>query len=80
MDDKKFAAIIRMLIPKVLEEFMSKSSYSYEAAAEAMYKSKFYKTLEDKETGLWHLSPLTLCEFLIEEVKTGKITWTEEQS
>ena len=74
------AFLIFMLVPKVVEEFMAKRSCSYEAATEAMYNSKFYKALEDKKTDLWHLSPLALCEFLIEEIETEKITWTEEQS
>lgn len=47
-------------------------------ATKSFYGSRVYTMLEDEETKLWHLSPLTLYNMYDEEQKTGTITFPEE--
>ena len=48
------------------------------AASEKLYNSVLYEKLEQEETKLWHLSPLTLYNMFDEEQNTGFITYPEE--
>jgi hypothetical protein len=75
----KFAGILKMIVPKIVERYMEERDVSCGVAIERLYNSKLYEALEDRETSLWRLSPLLLCDLLIEELETGKITWPEEQ-
>lgn len=43
----------------------------------AFYESKVYSLLEEEETKLWQLSPLTLFNMYDEEKGTGNITFPE---
>ena len=47
-------------------------------ATELLYNSSLYAMLENEESKLWHLSPLTLYELLEEELETGHINYPEE--
>ena len=71
--------MLQLIVPKIVERYMEVQSVSWDIALEHLYKSTLYKALEDPDTALWHLSPLLLCDLLIEEVSTGNITWPEEQ-
>lgn len=46
-------------------------------AARLFYESRVYSLLEQEDTKLWHLSPLTLFNMYDEERKTGNITFPE---
>lgn len=78
MDKKKFEAILTLLVPKVVHLIVENSSVDEVAATKAFYDSKVYSVLEDEETKLWHLSPLTLYNMFEEEQKTGAVTFPEE--
>jgi len=73
------SASIKTIVPDIVEQYMSKCSVTWEVALEQLYKSAMYKKLESSESELYDLSPLLLCDLLIEECKTGVITWPEEQ-
>ena len=72
-------ATIALITPGIIQHLMDSRNIEEEAAGELLYNSKLYSKLEDEETKLWHLSPLTLYDLLEEEISTGKITWPEEQ-
>ena len=79
MAPNEFAGVLKLIVPKILDQYMKVQGVSWEIAIERLYNSTMYSALEDPETSLWHLSPLLLCDLLAEEVETGDITWPEEQ-
>jgi len=74
-----FTGTMKMIVPEIVERYIKKCTVSWEIALERLYNSTLYKRLEEPETALYKLSPLLLCDLLIEEYETGKITWPEEQ-
>ena len=80
MTSSEFAGNMQIIVPRIIERYMESQAVVWETAIEHLYGSILYQTLEDADTSLWHLSPLLLCELLIEEMKTGNITWPKEQS
>ena len=77
MDNKKFEAILNLVIPQLVHIIVEKHGYSEVDAIRALYESNLYETLEQEDTKLWQLSPLTLFNMFDEEKKTGKITYPE---
>ena len=77
MDNKKFEAILSLVIPQLVHIIVEKHGYSEVDAIRALYESNLYETLEQEDTKLWQLSPLTLFNMFDEEKKTGKITYPE---
>jgi hypothetical protein len=71
----QFKATLELLVPLIIKEIIKQKSISQEEAFVLLYSSKLYNLMEDEETKLWHLSPLTLLQ---EELETGKITFPEE--
>jgi len=69
-----------IITPAVVRHLIEKRGIDEKAAIKLLYNSKLYSVLEEKATGLWHLSPLTLAEMLCEELDTGKVTFPEGQS
>ena len=80
MDKKKLSAVLTFVTPDIIERLMKSRCLNYDAAANTLYGSKLYAALENPETGVWRLSPLTLFSMLEEELSTGKISFPEEQS
>lgn len=78
MDKKKFEAVMTLLVPKVVHLIVENYSVDEVAATKTFYNSKVYSVLENEETKLWHLSPLTLFNMFEEEQKTGNVTFPEE--
>lgn len=78
MDQKKFEALLTLIVPQVIQLIVENYSYDEITACKLFYKSKLYSVLEREDTKLWHLSALTLFNMYDEEVKTGKITFPEE--
>jgi len=78
MDKKKFEAVLVLLIPKVIELIVENNGGDEVTATRAFYSSGLYSLLEQEETKLWHLSPLTLFNLYEEEKATGEITFPEE--
>jgi len=79
MDVNQFTGIVKVLVTKIVEHYITIKGVTWKEAIETLYNSRLYATLEDKETALWHLSPLLLCDLLVEEIETGRILFPEEQ-
>ena len=60
MEEKKFEAVLTLIVPHIIRLIMKKYSYDEITASKEFYVSKVYSLLEQEETKLWHFSPLTL--------------------
>lgn len=78
MMDKKFEAIMTLLVPQVVSLICERYNVDEVNAAREFYSSKVYALLEEEETKLWHFSPLTLFHMYDEEKKTGSFVIPEE--
>ena len=78
MDDSKLAVILGIIVPEIVGLIVEDSGEDVVSATDKLYSSKLYSLLEDEETKLWHLSPLTLFNMYEEERRTGMITFPEE--
>jgi len=78
MAKNKFVTVLIFLVPQILKLIINEYNVSDRKAAEMFYTSELYKSLEEEETKLWHLSAHALFEMYQEEVDTGKITYPEE--
>ena len=78
MEQKKFEAMLILLVPQVVELIIQTYGIDGIKAAESFYESKLYALLEREETKLWHLSALSLFNMFDEEQKTGIIIFPEE--
>ncbi len=74
----RLTTVLVFLVPQILSLIMEEYTVRDEKAAEMFYASKLYKSLEDEQTKLWHLSARALFEMFQEEQKTGQITYPEE--
>ena len=77
MEQKKFEAMLVLIVPKVIGLIAQNLGLDEVAATKAFYDSQVYSLLEQEETKLWHLSPLTLFHMYDEERETGTITFPE---
>lgn len=78
MDKKKFEAMLVLVVPRVVHLISENYGYDEVEASKSFYESTVYSMLEQEDTKLWHLSPLTLFNMYDEEKKTGNITFPEE--
>jgi hypothetical protein len=78
MKQDKLTGILVFLVPQILERIMQEYKVKDEKAAEMLYTSKLYETLEEEETKLWHMSAHALFDLYKEEREMGKITYPEE--
>ena len=78
MDQKKFEAMLVLLVPQVIGLIVKNYECDKVTATKEFYESKVYSVLEEEDTKLWHFSPLTLFHMYDEERKTGTITFPEE--
>ena len=78
MDQKKFEAMLILIVPAVVHLIIENYGYSEVDASRSFYESQVYALLEQEDTKLWHLSPLTLFNMYDEERKTGVITFPED--
>ena len=77
MEQKKFEAMLVLIVPKVIGLIAQNLGLDEVTATKSFYDSQVYSLLEQEETKLWHLSPLTLFHMYDEECKTGTITFPE---
>ena len=77
MEQKKFEAMLVLIVPKIVELIVKKHKMDEVTASKEFYKSNVYSLLEQEDTKLWHLSPLLLFHMYDEEMKTGTITFPE---
>lgn len=77
MEQKKFEAMLVLIVPQVIGMIAEKTGLDEVSATRAFYGSQVYSLLEQEDTKLWHLSPLTLFHMYDEEQRTGTITFPE---
>lgn len=77
MDQKKFEVLLRIISPEIVHLASLNHNTEEITAAKSFYSSEVYKLLEDEDTKLWHLSPLTIFNMYDCEVKTGTISFPE---
>ncbi len=77
MEQKKFEAMLVLIVPKVIDLIAENCEMDEVTAIRAFYESKVYSLLEQEDTKMWHLSPLTLFNMFEEELNTGNITFPE---
>ena len=78
MEQKKFEAMLVLIVPKIISFIVENHGIDEVTASKKFYESKVYSLLEEEDTKLWHLSPLTLYNMYDEEERTGNITFPEE--
>lgn len=78
MDKKKFESMLILIVPAVVKLIVENYTIGEIEASDKFYRSKVYEKLEQEDTKLWHLSPLTLYNMFEEEQRTGEITFPEE--
>lgn len=78
MDKKKFESMLILIVPEIVKLIVENSAIGEIEASEKFYNSKVYEKLEQEDTKLWHLSPLTLYNMFEEEQKTGDFVFPEE--
>lgn len=78
MEEKKFEAVLTLIVPHIIRLIVEKYSYDEITASKEFYVSKVYSLLEQEETKLWHFSPLTLFNMFAEEKSTGNFIIPEE--
>lgn len=78
MEKKKFESMLILIVPDIIKLILENYPWDEIKASDKFYKSKVYEKLEQEETKLWHLSPLTLFNMFDEEQKTGDFVYPEE--
>ncbi|MCL2232310.1 MAG: hypothetical protein FWB99_04445 [Treponema sp.] len=78
MTPEKLSALLTILNPPVVQSIIDNKKLTNIEATKLFYNSALYAMLENEESKLWHLSPLTLYELLDEELETGSINYPEE--
>lgn len=77
MERKKYEAMLVLIVPQVIGLIVKNDGLDEVTAARLFYESRVYSLLEQEDTKLWNLSPLTLFNMYDEEQKTGNITFPE---
>lgn len=78
MEEKKFNSMLMLIVPDVIKLITENYGIDEISASDSFYSSKVYEKLEQEETKMWHLSPLTLFNMYDSEKKTGDILYPEE--
>ena len=78
MDKKKFESMLILIVPAVVKLIVDNAHTNEIEAADMFYNSKVYAKLEQEETKLWHLSPLTIYNMFAQEQKAGEVVFPEE--
>lgn len=77
MEQKKFEAMLVLLIPQVIALIAEDYGIDEVMASKKFYESKVYELLEQEDTKLWQLSARMLFTMYAEEQSTGEITFPE---
>ena len=82
MNDKNQVSLLLgvCIIPQVIAEAKAFYNDQEEVAIKEFYSSTLFDKLQNPATGLWHLSPKTLAEIFLTEVKAQGVEFPEEQS
>ena len=74
MEKQKFEAVLTLLVPQVIRLILNQYT-PFLARVEGLEN---IAVVEQEDTKVWHLSPLTLFNMFDEEKKTGAFTFPEE--
>lgn len=77
MEQKKFEAILRIIIPDIIHLIVTHYNTDEITAASIFYSSKVYSLLEEEETKLWQLSSMAIFNMIDEERKSGVVVFPE---
>lgn len=77
MEQVKFEALLILIVPQVVDLIVANHRVDEISAIKSFYDSEVYSLLEQEDTKMWHLSPLTLFDMYDEERNTGSITFPE---
>ena len=77
MNPEKLSTILAILNPAIIMMIMEKKGLTNREAVKLFYNSNVYAMLENEESKLWHLSPLTLYDLFDEELTTGIVNYPE---
>lgn len=77
MEQKKFEAILVLIVPQIIGLIVENHGLDEVTASKKFYESNVYSLLEEETTKLWNFSPLTIFNMYDEEEKTGNITFPE---
>lgn len=77
MEQVKFEALLTLIIPQVVDLIVTNHRVDEISAIKSFYDSEVYSLLEQEDTKMRHLSPLTLFNMYDEERNTGSITFPE---
>ena len=78
MDKEKFESMLILIVPDIIKLIVENYHIDEITASDMFYSSKTYEILEEEDTKLWHLSPLTIFNIFNEEHKTGNLVYPEE--
>ncbi|MDR0312297.1 MAG: hypothetical protein LBI14_01730 [Treponema sp.] len=78
MTPEKLSALLAIINPSIVQLIMDNRKLNNIEATTLFYTSALYAVLENEESKLWHLSPLTLYELFEEGLETGTINYPEE--
>jgi hypothetical protein len=78
MTQEKLSALLAIINPPIVQLIIDNRKLTNIEATTLLYNSALYAMLENEESKLWHLSPLTLYELFEEELVTGSIDYPEE--
>jgi hypothetical protein len=80
-DRNQISALLGVcIIPQIIAEIKEFYNNQEEISIKEFYKSNLFDKLQNPDTGLWHLSPKTLAEIFLAEVKEKFLEFPEEQS
>lgn len=79
MNEEQHSTFIAItIIPGVIDLMMSRRGMDRVSAIDSFFRSEVYRLLSDRDTWVWHYSPLTLYYMWSSENDTGEIAWPEE--
>lgn len=77
MGQEQFAAIMPYISADLVDMISKRQEISEEEALSKLYSSKLYSTLENEETKVWQYSTNMLYSLLLQEEKTGSISFPD---
>ena len=82
MNDKNHISVLLgvCIVPQIIAEARALYNHQEETIIKEFYTSQLFDKLQNPATGLWHLSPKTLTELFLAEIKGQAVEFPEEQS
>ena len=82
MVDKKQVSVLLgvCIVPQIIAEVKGHFNDQEDVAIKEFYTSQLFDKLHNPATGLWHLSPKTLAEMFLAEIRGEGLEFPEEQS